>query len=507
MANASDFNMQLADLFALSLTGRASASALVYDKADGQLATLPFGELEARSNRVAHWLVERGFTRGDRLGFFMPNCVEFIDLFLACVKLGVIVVPINVLYREREITHILGDAEPKAVVTTTELAAFLPAGTSQLAVAEVAAIAVQGNAAPVRLALDGDDAAALVYTSGTTGRSKGAILTHNNFLANTANLLACWRISATDSYLAVLPLFHVHGLGNGIHVWLASGCRMRLVERFDIQRAPELFETFQPTLFFGVPTIYVRLLELPDELAQRVGARMRLFVSGSAPLPAQVLEDFRAKFGHTILERYGMSETLMNISNPYEGERRPGAVGQPLPGISVKVLDPAGEPVAPGEIGELYVRGPNVCAGYWRRPDATAEAFHVAPDGRWFRTGDLGELSEDGYYTLRGRRSDLIISGGFNIYPREIEEVLLEQPGIREAAVCGVADARRGELPVAYVVADESFAADALEAACRQVLASFKVPRAFIRVDGLPRTALGKVQKHLLPEWKSGDVS
>ncbi|MBL8208943.1 MAG: AMP-binding protein, partial [Blastocatellia bacterium] len=199
--------------------------------------------------------------------------------------------------------------------------------------------------------------------------------------------------TSEDRYLAVLPLFHVHGLGNGVHAWLTSGCRMRLVERFDIQRAPDLFTAFQPTLFFGVPTIYVRLLEFPLELAQQIGQRMRLFVSGSAPLPAQVLADFRAKFGHTILERYGMSETLMNISNPYEGERRPGAVGFPFPGVSAQLRDAQGQPVEDGEIGELFVRGPNVCAGYWRRPDATAEAFQ---DG-WFRTGDLGERAADGY--------------------------------------------------------------------------------------------------------------
>ncbi len=488
--------MQLADLFDLSLVGRAAAVALEYERTDGQAATLTFGELAARSNRLARLLVTRGLQRGDRLGFFLPNRVEFIDLFLACLKLGVIVVPINVLYREREITHIVSDAEPLAIVTTKELAAHLPAETIGWNVDELTSAAETLDSAHVRQALDGDDAAALVYTSGTTGRSKGAILTHNNFLANTVNLLACWRITDADRYLAVLPLFHVHGLGNGVHVWLASGCCMSLKERFDINRAPAWFDDFQPTLFFGVPTVYVRLLELPHEQAQRIGARMRLFVSGSAPLPAQVLEDFRAKFGHTILERYGMSETLMNISNPYAGERRPGAVGQPLPGVSVKLLNGESQPVNDGETGELYVRGPNVCAGYWRRPDATAEAFKEG----WFRTGDLGERSADGYYTLRGRRTDLIISGGFNIYPREIEEVLLEQSGVREAVVCGVPDARRGELPVAYVVADDPFDAVALEAACRQVLASFKVPRGFVRVDALPRTALGKVQKHLLPK-------
>ena len=346
-----------------------------------------------------------------------------------------------------------------------------------------------------RLNLDGDDPAAIVYTSGTTGKSKGAVLTHNNFAVNATNLLACWRITSEDRYFAALPLFHVHGLGNGIHIWLASGCKMRLVERFDIKTAPELLSKFQPTLFFGVPTIYVRLLELSDEQAKIIGAKMRLFVSGSAPLPAQILEDFEVKYGHRILERYGMSETLMNLTNPYEGERRAGSVGFPLPGISAKILNPEMQPVADGEIGEVWIKGPNLCAGYWRRPDATAEAFI---DG-WFRTGDIGERSVDGYYTLRGRRTDLIISGGFNIYPREIEEVLLDQPGILEAVVCGVPDVRRGELPVAYVVTDENFDEATVTENCRNLLASFKQPRAFVRVDSLPRTALGKIQKHLLP--------
>jgi malonyl-CoA/methylmalonyl-CoA synthetase len=490
--------MQLSDLFDLSLVGRAKATALDYDRADGTLASLTFGELDARANRVTRLLASRGFVRGDRLGFFLPNRIEFLDLFLACVKLGVIVVPINVLYREREIAHIVSDAEPKAVVTTSELAAHVPAGAAVFDVEELSAAAQSQDGGRVRVALDGDEPAAIVYTSGTTGRSKGAVLTHNNFAANAVNIQSCWRITSDDRYLAMLPLFHVHGLGNGVHAWLASGCRMRLVERFEAGRAPALFEAFQPTLFFGVPTIYVRMLEFPDELARRVGARMRLFVSGSAPLPAQVLEEFRAKYGHTILERYGMSETLMNLSNPYEGERRAGSVGFAMPGVSLRILDAERQPVAEGETGELYVRGPNVCAGYWRRPDATAEAF---VDG-WFRTGDLGERAADGYVTLRGRRTDLIISGGFNIYPREIEELLLELPGVREAVVCGVPDERRGELPVAYVVADDPFDADALEAACRRALASFKVPRAFVRVDSLPRTALGKIQKHLLPDWR-----
>ena len=297
-----------------------------------------------------------------------------------------------------------------------------------------------------------------------------------------------------DRYLAVLPLFHVHGLGNGVCSWLASGCRMRLVERFEHDKAEALFEEFRPTLFFGVPTVYVRLLETSDVASRRIGGRMRLFVSGSAPLPATVFEAFREKFGHAILERYGMTETLMTIGNPYDGERRPGTVGRPLPGVEVRVVGADGQEVPPGGTGQLLVRGPAVFEGYWRQPETTAAAF---ADG-WFRTGDLGERSADGYVTLRGRASDLIISGGFNVYPREIEDVLLEQRGVREAAVLGVPDARRGEMPIACFAGDADPAA--LEAACRVLLASFKVPRSFVRVDALPRNAMGKVDKGRLRE-------
>ena len=489
--------MQLADLFASSLVGQADEVAIEFDRAEGGPATLRFGELHARSNGLAHALASRGLRAGDRVGVYLSNRVEFVDLLLACLKLGLVLVPINVLYREREIAHILADAQPRLVVTTR--AAFPAfAGVNAVDAVELTGQAAAESSGDVRVRVDGDAPAAIVYTSGTTGRSKGAVLSHNNCLANTVNLIGCWRIITSDRYLAVLPLFHVHGLANGLMTWLASGCRMRLVDRFDAQRAADWFLTFQPTLFFGVPTIYVRLLELPRELAFVIGTRMRLFVSGSAPLPPAVFDEFRARFGHVILERYGMSETLMNLSNPYAGERRAGSVGMPLPGLSARIVRPDGTEAATGEVGELLVRGPNVFSGYWRQPEATAAAF---TDG-WFRTGDLAECSEDGYYTLRGRRTDLIISGGFNIYPREIEELLLEVPGVREAVVIGVADARRGELPVAYLVTDQPVDEPALEERCRRGLASFKVPRGFVRVDALPRTALGKVQKHLLPPWR-----
>ena len=333
-------------------------------------------------------------------------------------------------------------------------------------------------------------------TSGTTGASKGAVLTHGNFASNALALVASWRIDANDRYLAALPLFHVHGLANGLHCWLVSGCHMTLVERFEHEKAVRWFTEYRPTLFFGVPTMYVRMLDIEEAEARAIGRTMRLFVSGSAPLPAHVLEAFEQRYGHVILERYGMTETLMNVSNPYVGERRAGTVGFPLPMTDVRVCDPTGNDVPDGTSGELWVRGPNVCDGYWRRPDATAAAW---TDG-WFRTGDIGVRAADGYITLEGRRSDLIISGGFNIYPREIEELLTEQPGVREAAVVGVADAVRGEVPVAYIVSDGTCDMDALQATLRTQLASFKVPRSFVAVDALPRTALGKVQKHLLPQ-------
>jgi malonyl-CoA/methylmalonyl-CoA synthetase len=466
--------LNLTRLFDLSLLGRRDSVGLEFED-----RTFTFGELDARSNRLAGLFAGRGLRAGDRLSVYLANCVETIDVYLACVKLGVICVPINILYRDREMAHILRDAEPAAVVSDLDFECPVPIWRPAELTGEAASLPADRPAT----VLEGDSPAGIVYTSGTTGASKGAVLTHHNFAANALNLLTCWQISSADRLLLGLPLFHVHALGNGLHCWLISGCRMRLLARFEHAKAADTFLDFRPTLFFGVPTIYVRLLEIPEDQAREIGGFMRLFVSGSAPLAAQVLEEFRARFGHVILERYGMSETLMNIGNPYVGERRPGSVGLPLPGVSVKLVE-----------GELYLKGPNVFAGYWRGEDATRAAF---VDG-WFRTGDLAERSADGYYTLRGRRSDLIISGGFNIYPREIEEFLQEQEEVAEAAIIGVPDRVRGEVPVAYVVLKSAIDCAVLAERCRAKLASFKAPREFVVVERLPRNAMGKVQKHLL---------
>ncbi len=491
--------MSLLGLYDRSLLGRAATPALDVISASGESLSLTFGALEQRSNRMAHALRARGVQTGDRLAFYLTNRIEIIDLWLACIKIGIIVVPVNVLYREREIAHIVSDAAPIAVITTTAQRADLPIAVTSWSLEALVADAVQQSSERIVVPCAADMPAALVYTSGTTGASKGAVLTHGNFAANALALTSGWEFTSHDRYLAVLPLFHVHGLGNGLHVWLLSGCHMRLAERFEHERAADWFESYRPTVFFGVPTMFVRLLDVTPERAAAIGARSRLFVSGSAPLPAPVMEAFRERFGHVILERYGMTETLMNVSNPYYGERRAGTVGFPMPLTAVRIVSEAGVDVPDGTSGELWVRGPNVCDGYWRRPDATAMAF---ADG-WFRTGDVGVRAADGYITLEGRRSDLIISGGFNIYPREIEELLAEQDGVREAAVVGVKDAVRGEVPVAYLVCDETVDLATLASQVRRQLASFKVPRGFVRVEALPRTALGKVQRHLLPPWRS----
>jgi malonyl-CoA/methylmalonyl-CoA synthetase len=309
--------VNLLHLFDLSLIARSDDVALEWDGAE-----FTFGEIERRSNRVAHALRGHGLKNGDRLCVYLGNRIELIDIYVACIKLGVIFVPINILYRDREIAHITNDAEPKLTITEADLPQLISDRDDR----------------PLEH-LDGDTPAAIIYTSGTTGASKGAVLTHNNFASNAVNLLAMWQITDRDRFLLALPLFHIHALGNGLHCWLASGCRMRLLERFDHRTALDEFRDFHPTLFFGVPTVYVRLLDTPPEIAREIGERMRLFVSGSAPLPVYVFERFRDLFNHTILERSGMTETFMTPSNPLVGERRAGTVGFPLPGISVRIDD------------------------------------------------------------------------------------------------------------------------------------------------------------------------
>jgi malonyl-CoA/methylmalonyl-CoA synthetase len=358
--------------------------------------------------------------------------------------------------------------------------------------------ATDDSAAP--LAPPAADAPAVIgYTSGTTGRAKGALLLHRNLVANIAAITTAWRWTPDDRLLLTLPLFHAHGLMVGLHGTLYMGASVVLRRKFDARDALEAFAADPAmSLFFGVPTMYGRLVA---EAEQR-GAPPhlpRLFVSGSAPLSPHLFEQFERIFGQRILERYGMTETGMNLTNPYDGERRAGTVGAPFPGQQARIVGGSGDRRAlpPGEIGEIEVRGPHVFAGYVNRPDATAEA--MTSDG-WFKTGDLGWVSDDGYYTITGRARELIISGGYNIYPREVEDVLATHPAVAEVAVLGAADNDLGEQVVAVIVprVGETPAAEDIIAYCRERLASYKKPRRVVFVEALPRNALGKVQKHLL---------
>jgi len=479
--------MNIVSLFNHSFINKKDKIGLIFKENE-----YSFGELDSRSNQMAHLLNKKGLVLGDRLCLYSENSVEFIDVYIACIKLGIIFVPVNILYKERELLHIYHDAKPKVFISSVSIPGEI---IQYLDIKVLAEEAKQESKNPIQETITGDTPAAIIYTSGTTGASKGAVLTNNNFLVNGVNLISCWEITEQDKLLLALPLFHVHGLANGLHCWLISGCSIKLLEKFEYQKAAAEFLDFKPTLFFGVPTMYIRMLDFENVIAKQIGSFVRLFVSGSAPLPSHILEAFNEKYHHIILERYGMTETLMNISNPYVGERRPGTVGLPMPGVSAKILNVNGEEVFVGEEGELHIKGGNVFKEYWMREDATKNSF---VDG-YFKTGDMAICSSDGYYTLKGRKSDLIISGGFNIYPREIEEYLMEQDGVAEAAVIGVPHEIRGEVPVAYIVTSNGTVdLKVIEDNCKKTFASFKIPKSFIIMDKLPRTALGKIQKHLL---------
>ena len=489
-------SVSLLSLFEPSLRGRAAERALEWQD---QIFT--FGEIDAWSNRIARELADRGLAAGDRLALYLPNRPEYIALVLGCLKAGVIVVPINVLYKEREAAHIVNDAAPRAVVV--EGTAPAP-GAHAWRLDALMGNAAGRDAAPIGSHVSSESPAALIYTSGTTGAAKGAVLTHGNFAANAATLVEAWRLGEGDRLLLALPLFHVHGLGNGVMCWLACGCLARLLPRFEQQSAAAQFIRFRPTVFFGVPTMYVRLAEaLQSESAGDRLRNVRLFCCGSAPLAPETFHAFAAATGHQILERYGMTETGMLLSNPYAGERLPGTVGTPLPGVALRIVDRDDNELPAGEEGELHVRGSNVFAGYWRDAAKTAESFAVDDDGnRWFRTGDLGRVDPaTGHVTLLGRGRELILRGGFNVYPREVEEVLELFPAVREAAVVGRPHPEWGEVPVAFLVVEVEVEVDeaALLAHCAAELARFKLPVAFRYVEALPRNALGKVQKHLLP--------
>jgi malonyl-CoA/methylmalonyl-CoA synthetase len=446
------------------------------------------GALEEASARVAGRLRRAGLAAGDRVLVSAATSMDLVVAYLGALRLGLVVVPVNTAYREREVAQIVGDARPKAaVVDDPERGRWARrAAAGDLLVAGPEVDLPGGDPPPLDTAGPGDPAL-LCYTSGTTGAPKGAVLAHGNLLASAEALRLAWRWGQDDRLVLALPLFHVHGLGVGLHGTLLAGASAVLLPRFEVDAVLDAARDHRATLFFGVPTMYARLAASPR--AAELG-RLRLCVSGSAPLPPTVFERLATRAGQRVLERYGMTETVMNVSNPYDGERRPGTVGLPLPGVELRL--------AGGDQGEVLVRGPNVFSGYWGNPAATAAAFDT--DG-WFRTGDLGSFDEQGYLRIEGRGKELIITGGYNVHPREVEELLLEHPGVAEAAVVGTPSEEWGEQVTAFVVpADPAVPPDhdELLAFAAERLAGFKRPRVVHYLEALPRNALGKVLKHEL---------
>ena len=493
-------------------------TAIIFDE---QIIT--YGMLYADVERFARALVIFGVTAGERVGLFLDNSPAFVVAYLGTHLAGGVTTLINTQYRQVELSHILTDAAVRVCITS-------PVGSAELRLLSLPDLRLRiivGQAEPdaasdgesassvdyetflrrgdsadaqiIALSAPVSDAPAIIaYTSGTTGRAKGALLLHRNLIANITAITTAWRWTPDDRLLLTLPLFHSHGLMVGLHGTLFLGASAVLRRKFDAGEALALFDSDPAiSLFFGVPTMYGRLVA---EAQQRAAPRrlLRLFVSGSAPLSAHLFVEFERIFGQRILERYGMTETGMNLTNPYDDERRAGTVGGPFPGQQARTVNVSSrDPLPPGEIGEIEVRGPHVFAGYINRPDATAEAF--SPDG-WFKTGDLGWVSDDGYFTITGRARELIISGGYNIYPREIEDVLATHPAVAEVAVLGAADEDMGEQVVAVIVpkVGEIPLVEDIISYCRERLASYKKPRRVVFVTSLPRNALGKVQKHVL---------
>lgn len=458
-----------------------------------------------------------GLRPGERVALYLGNTPSYLVAYLAALWCGAAVVPANTRYRDAELGHMLRDAGARLVVTDADGAATVPPARQHAPSVEAVlsltgapgadrqrwAGLADGAGVPAPAAADPDALALIAYTSGTTGRSKGAMLTHANLLANARAVGRAWRWTAADHLLLALPLFHIHGLGVGVHGTLVHGAGLTLHRRFDAGEVLAALEAGPATLFFGVPTMYGRLLAEAGDRSRRL-AEVRLLVSGSAPLASATLERVERLFGHRILERYGMSETVMLTGNPYGGPRKSGTVGVPFDGVELR-LDATDHPAggadaAPLATGEVVVRGPSVTAGYWNDPEGTAAAF--TPDG-WFRTGDLGALDADGYLTLTGRARELIISGGFNVYPREVEEAIASLPGVREVAVVGLPDADLGErVAAAVVVEPDGPEVDAARvvAHCQRLLAGFKAPRTVAFVEALPRNAMGKLLRHVIQD-------
>ncbi|MCY6381106.1 malonate--CoA ligase [Hoeflea prorocentri] len=460
----------------------------------------------------ANAIRDAGLEPGDRLALQVAKSPQAFAVYAACVSAGVVFLPLNTAYTPAEIEYFLHDSGAKLLLCDDGAAGALApiaakTGASLMTLnadgsGSFAQAAKEKSVEFVTVERSGDDLAALLYTSGTTGRSKGAMLTQNNLLSNAQTLVDFWHFTSKDVLLHALPIFHTHGLFVAMNVSLLAGCQVIFLPAFNVDDLVEHLP--KSTSMMGVPTFYTRLLD-DGRFTGELASHVRLFVSGSAPLLAETHIAFEGRTGHRILERYGMTETNMNTSNPYDGERRAGTVGFPLPGVELRVADPeSGKPVATGEIGVIEVRGPNVFVGYWQMPEKTKEEFR---DDGFFITGDLGRVDEDGYVHIVGRQKDLIISGGYNIYPKEIELLLDEQDGVLESAVIGVPHPDFGEGVIGLVVPERGrdLAAEEIMAAIDGQIARFKQPKRLVIVDELPRNTMGKVQKNVLRE-KFGDL-
>jgi malonyl-CoA/methylmalonyl-CoA synthetase len=480
------------------------------ERPDG--STLSYADLLDLSGRLANVLVDLGVKPGDRVAAQVEKSAEALMVYLASLRAGAVYLPLNTAYTPGEIRYFLGDAEPALFVCRPEAADAMQALAAEVGVPRVETLGERGNGSlmeKARVAPPGfadvgrtsDDLAAILYTSGTTGRSKGAMLSHGNLASNARALAEAWRFTAEDRLLHALPIFHTHGLFVATNVTLISGAALILLPRFDADEIIRLLP--KATVMMGVPTFYTRLLARPDFTRELV-AHLRLFVSGSAPLSAETHKEFEARTGHAILERYGMTETNMNTSNPYDGERIPGSVGFPLPGVEIRIADPqTGRELPRGEVGVIEIRGPNVFQGYWRMPEKTKAEFRA--DG-FFVSGDLGYVDDKGYLRISGREKDLIISGGFNVYPAEVEGAIEALPGVAECAVIGVPHPDFGEGVVAVVIPKPGAALDEreMQEALASELAKYKLPKRIFVVDALPRNAMGKVQKKDLREQHKG---
>jgi malonyl-CoA/methylmalonyl-CoA synthetase len=469
---------------------------------------LTYASLREQSGRFAAALMRRGVAPGDRVAVQVDKSAEAVLLYIACLRMGAVFVPINVANTPHEVDYFLRDSQPRVAVIRPADRALLEPSATQAGVQHVETLGADGEGSLPALVRQSDEdpdlsrsagansLAAIVYTSGTTGRSKGAMLSRVNLASNAAALAEAWHFTGRDILLHALPLFHVHGLFAAINTVLASASGLLLLSKFDPALA--LKHLPQVTVFMGVPTHYTRLLQQTG-LNREVTAGVRLFVSGSAPLLPETHQEFLRRTGHAILERYGMTETLMNTSNPYDGVRKPGSVGAPLPGIAVRVVNGASGAVEPEAdvTGTLEVTGPNVFAGYWRDPEKTRGEFTA--DG-WFKTGDLGRIDRDGYVHVVGRAKDLVISGGYNVYPREVEMELDALSGVLESAVFGVPHPDFGEGVTAVVVPQPAAVLSEADiiSSMQTRLARYKIPKRVLLVDELPRNAMGKVQKSVL---------